>query len=365
MKLAILGTRGIPNIYGGFERAAEEVAVRLAQLGHDVTVYSPDEHSFPVVWRGIKIKQIFCHESYLGIWGTFVFDFLCLRDALRSKFDVILELGCEPAAIFFWLAREHRSALVTNIDGLGWKRSKWNRPLRWFIRYCERIAARDSDALVADNLGIQSYCLAQYNKHSHYIPYGAVIPSGTNMKQLELHGLLEGEYYMLVARMEPENNVEMILDGYLNAGTRRPFVVVGGLSTKYARYLLDHYGTFTHIKFIGGVYDYEELSGLRKACEIYFHGHSVGGTNPSLLEAMASEAYIAAHDNIFNRSVLGEDALYFDNPQDVVRIINATHVYKQEIQIRNLEKIREVYNWENVVSQYECLFQKVMLEQRN
>lgn len=361
MKIAILGIRGIPNNYGGFERAAEEIAVRLVLSGHYVVVYNPDDHPFKNdVWQGIIIKRVFCRERFLGIFGTFLFDFLCLRDALRGKFDAILELGCEPAAVFFWLARGHQSALVTNIDGLGWQRSKWNKPLRWFIRYCERIAVRESDALIADNQGIQSYCLSEYNQPSHYIPYGAVIPSGKSMRQLDVHGLLEGEYYMLVARLEPENNIEMILDGYLESGNQRPFVVVGGLSTTYAKFLLDHYSSFTNIKFVGGVYDYEELSGLRKSCEIYFHGHSVGGTNPSLLEAMASEAYIAAHDNIFNRGVLGEHALYFNCVQDVARIIHNSPVNKKEFQMHNLEKIRNEFNWGNVARQYEHLFQNVI-----
>jgi len=361
MKIAILGSRGIPNNYGGFERAAEEIGVRLIRMGHSVTVYNPDDHPFNGdIWHGIMIKRIFCRERTLGILGTFLFDFFCLRDALRGKFDIILELGSEPAAVFFWLARGHTSALVTNIDGLGWQRSKWSKPLRWFIRYCERIAVRESQALIADNRGIQSYCLSEYNKHSHYIPYGAVIPSGKNMKQLGVHGLIEGEYYMLVARLESENNIGMVLDGYLASGNQRPFVVVGGLSTKYAQLLLDHYRSFSNIRFVGGVYDYEELSGLRKACEIYFHGHSVGGTNPSLLEAMASEAYIAAHDNIFNRGVLGNDALYFKNAQDVAQIIHDSPVYGKEFKMRNLEKVQNEFNWEDVAKQYELIFQSLI-----
>jgi len=365
MKIAILGSRGIPNNYGGFERAAEEIAMRLIRMGHSVTVYNPDDHPFKDgVWQGIIIKHIFCRERSLGIFGTFLFDFLCLRDALRGKFDIILELGCEPAAVFFWLARGHTSMLVTNIDGLGWQRSKWSKLLRWFIRYCERIAVRESDALIADNQGIQSYCLSAYNKHSHYIPYGAIIPSGKNLNQLDVHGLIEGEYYMLVARLESENNIEMVLDGYLASGNQRPFVVVGGLSTKYAQFLIDYYSSFSQIRFVGSVYDYEDLSGLRKGCEIYFHGHSVGGTNPSLLEAMASGAYIAAHDNIFNRGVLGDDALYFSSVQDVAKIIHDVPVNKNEFKMRNLEKIRNEFNWGNVAKQYELLFQNLILARK-
>lgn len=364
MKLAILGTRGIPNNYGGFERAAEEVAVRLAQMGHDVTVYNPDDHPFPGdVWRGVKIKRVFCRERSLGIWGTFLFDYLCLRDALRCKFDVILELGCEPAAVFFWLARGSQSVLVTNIDGLGWKRSKWSKPLRWFIRHCERIAVRDSDALIADNPGIQSYCLSEYGKHAQYIPYGAVIPAGTNKKQIQAHGLREREYYMLVARLEPENNIEIILDGYLESGSKKPFIVVGGLSSNYARYLLNRYKHASAIKFVGGIYDYEELSGLRHACEIYFHGHSVGGTNPSLLEAMASKSYIVAHDNIFNRGVMGGDALYFSNSREVAKIIHHGPLNRDVFQEQNVEKIQQTFNWEAVARQHEIMFERCFAEE--
>jgi len=208
MKLAILGIRGIPNNHGGFDKAAEELSVRLAKMGHSVTVYNTDDHPFSgQVWRGVQIKRIFSHEQQLGIWGTFLFDYLCLRDAIKGNFDVILELGHYPAAVFFKMLRGNQTVLITNIDGLCWMRTKWSKPIRRFIHYCERIAVRESDALIADHLAIQSYCQSEYGMHAHYIAYGAVIPEGNNRKKLELLGLQDRGYYVQVARLEPENNI--------------------------------------------------------------------------------------------------------------------------------------------------------------
>lgn len=363
MKIAILGSRGIPNNYGGFERAAEEIAIGMVKRGHQVTVYNPDDHPYAESsWHGVEIKRIFCHESRLKIWGTFLFDFLSLRDALRGNYDILLELGYEPSALFFPRknAGAIRQCLITNMDGLGWKRSKWNRVLKGFIRFCERRAVRRSDALISDNPGIRDYYLESFGVESTYIPYGAVLFSDPGAEVLEEIGVSENQYYMLVARLEPENNIEMILDGYLASGSKLPFIVVGGLSTKYATVLLSKYGPTSRIRFVGGIYDYSKLSSLRWYSALYFHGHSVGGTNPSLLEAMASNAFIVAHDNAFNRTILGDDAMYFDSSTQVSAVIANPPAGREKASANNRNKIATVYTWENVVNQHIQLFESMV-----
>lgn len=363
MKIAILGSRGIPNNYGGFERAAEEIAVALVKMGHVVTVYTPDDHPYKGdSWEGVKLRRTFCRESILRIWGTFIFDYLSLRDAMRSNYDILLELGYEPSALFFSKnqARKASSYLITNMDGLGWKRSKWNRILRAFIRYCEQLAVKRSDALISDNPGIRDYYLDAYGRDSTYIPYGAVLFDNPGRGVLEEMELESYKYYMLIARLEPENNIEMILDGYVSSGVNEPFIVVGGLSTKYATILKNKYETVPGIQFVGGIYDYSKLSSLRWYSRIYFHGHSVGGTNPSLLEAMASNAYIAAHDNTFNRAILGEDASYFSNHEDVRQLLINDPIRREEVVARNREKIRTEYTWDRVVRDHLSLFESLV-----
>lgn len=362
MKIAILGSRGIPNNYGGPERNAEMMAPIFIRLGHEVTVYSPDEHPYQgSEWQGIRIKHIFNRESRLGVWGTLAYDILCLRDALASDVDIILELGYVPCAIFYPLCRPRRARLITNMDGLEWKRSKWNVVLQRFARLTETLGARYSDALIADNEAIRDYLWSEHAKSSHFIPYGAVPVAAPHPEHLAAYGVQPGEYFMLIARLEPENSIETILDGYLQTDDARPFLVVGKTTTRYGRKLTEQYQRHERVRFLGSIYDYATLSSLRWQAAVYFHGHSVGGTNPSLVEAMASHAFIAAHDNPFNRSVLGDNACYFDSAADVTALIRRDHgAWRNECVARNLDKAQTVYNWEVVALEHLRVFEEVL-----
>jgi len=362
MKIAILGTRGIPNNYGGPEANAEFMSPIFLRMGHEVTVYSPDEHPYKESeWRGIRIRHMFNRESRLGIWGTLAYDYLCLRDALASDFDIILELGYVPVAIFFPVRRRGRAKLLTNMDGLEWKRSKWNFALRRFAELTERLGAAHSDALIADNEAIRDYLRGKYGKDSYFIPYGARPVDHPDPAPLRTYGVEPQGYNMLVARMEPENNIEMILDGHLLSGSSRPFLVVGRTTTRFGRHVEWKYGGDPRVRLLGAIYDYEALSGLRGHAALYFHGHSVGGTNPSLVEAMATNALIAAHDNPFNRTVLECNAFYFSDARGVSDIIRSdTGARRGEFVSRNRAKVHDVYNWEKVARQHIAAFEEVL-----
>jgi glycosyltransferase involved in cell wall biosynthesis len=362
MKIAILGTRGIPNNYGGPETNAESIAPIFVRMKHEVTVYSPDEHPYQESeWQGIRIKHIFNRESRLSIWGTLLYDYLCLRDAVASDFDVILELGYVPCAIFFPLFRKRRARLVTNMDGLEWKRSKWNFVLQQFAELTEALGARYSDALIADNEAIRDYVLKKYGKNSHFIPYGAKPVGDPDAECLKHYRINPLHYCMLIARMEPENNIETILDGYLLSGDSDPFLVIGNTSTKYGHYLLKKFSSKPNIIFLEGIYDYGILSALRWHSKLYFHGHSVGGTNPSLVEAMASNALIAAHDNPFNRSVLESNGLFFSEAGDIARIIcSDTLEFRNSCVIKNRAKVEQIYNWEKIAHEHLRVFEEVL-----
>ena len=363
MKIAILGTRGIPNNYGGFEQNAENLSQWWVRLGHEVTVYNPDYHPYKdKEWRGVRIRHVFSREDKLGMIGTLLYDYLCLKDAVKKDYDVILNLGYAPSSLFFFLKNRSRAKFVTNMDGLEWKRSKWNKIMKEFLKFCERRAVELSDFLIADNPGIEDYLKNKYHvKKIKYIAYGATLYDNPQVSYLEEFGLKPYKYYMLVARLEPENNIDIILEGYVKSGAEEPFIVVGGTRNKFAKYLINKYGKYSNIKFVGGIYDYDKLSTLRWFSKLYFHGHSVGGTNPSLLEAMASNAYIVAHDNVFNRYVLGNDAFYFRTSSDVANIIKA---YPQDLREKfttnNRNKIKNIYNWEIVSKQYLEVFREVL-----
>ena len=362
MKIAILGTRGIPNNYGGFEQFAEYLSVGLVEKGHEVTVYNPHFHRCPEdMFHGVAVRYIYNPELWMGASAHFIYDFLCLKDALKEGFDVILECGYHSNAPSYYLMKGRiKPLLVTNMDGLEWMRSKWNRPTRWLIRQLEKLAVNKSHLLVSDNQGIQNYYKNIFNKESAFIPYGAEPVLNFDKSHLQPFSLEEQAYYLLIARLEPENNIETILDGYLiSKQTDIPFIVIGNIENKYGNYLKMKY-TDTSIRFVGSIYDKHALDSLRYYASIYFHGHSVGGTNPSLLEAMASQAFIIAHDNEFNGSVCGENAYYFTSKEDVSTLILANRdgdgrERKKMIQ-QNLRTVYQDYSWNHIVESYENLF---------
>jgi glycosyltransferase involved in cell wall biosynthesis len=357
MKIGILGTRGIPNYYGGFEQFAQYLAEGLFKKGHDVYVYNSSLHPYAGnKWNGVTIIRCKDLEDKIGTAGQFIYDFNCIRDARNRNFDVLLQLGYTSNAIWYWLWPK-KSTNIINMDGLEWKRSKYNRITRWFLKFSEQLAARHGDILVADSLAIQEYLKAEYNRTSMYIPYGADVFEPKNSEALKKYDLQPDAYYMLMARMEPENNIEMIIKGYLASKKDYPLVIVGNAQNRFGTYLQIEYPSMKLI-FTGAIYEFDFISTLRYYSAIYFHGHSVGGTNPSLLEALACHCNIVAHNNVFNKAILMDCADYFSNSQEVANIINDAHDIKiiLERKKKNTDKVNTLYNWKKIIDEYEKLF---------
>lgn len=367
MKIAILGTKGIPNNYGGYEQFAEFISQRLVERGHEVTVYNPSFHPYrKSSYKGVSIITKFSPETWIGGSANFIYDFLCLKDALQRDFDIIYEAGYHSVAPSYRLLgvrnRKH-PVVVTNMDGLEYNRSKWSRFTQQLIRSLERIAVKDSPFMISDNLGIQEYYRENFGKDSYFLPYGADPVNHVEEKHLVPYEVTAHQYVMLVARFEPENNLEMVLDGFLASGLNFPFMVVGNHSTRYGGFLKEKYPD-RRIRFVGGIYDKPVLDSLRHFAAAYFHGHSVGGTNPSLLEAMACGAYIFAHDNPFNRKVLFDAARYFsDTSQAKQLLVELTTTRNREAHTfakDNISRIQNQYNWDTIVDQHESLFMELI-----
>ncbi|HET9824696.1 MAG TPA: DUF1972 domain-containing protein [Chitinophagaceae bacterium] len=361
MKIGILGARGIPNWHGGFEQFAERVSSALVDKGHEVFVYSSTLNSFKEKkWQGVNV--IYCKdwEDKLGTAGQFIYDLNCIKNAGKQNFDILLHLGYTSDSI--WRKRwPHNAINIVNMDGLEWKRSKYSRPVQWFLRRAESWAAQSADHLVADSTEIKKYLLHTYNRNSTYIPYGADIFTSPDLSLLKHFDLQPHQYYLSVSRLEPENNIETIIKGYLESQREEPLLIVGNPGNRYAGKLMKKY-TGKGIRFPGGVYDKNILNNLRYFSKLHFHGHSVGGTNPSLLEAMACACCIVAHENVFNRVVLQNDAEYFASAKDVSNILNV-NLSEETIDQRkqkNLEKIRSVYTWDKVISDYEQLMRELL-----
>lgn len=373
--LAILGCRGIPNNYGGFEELAEHLSTGLTKLGYEVYVYNVHNHPCrEKKWNGVN--RLFCHdpEHTLGPAGQFIYDLNCINDSRRRGFDVILQLGYTSSSV--WHKRLPIDAkIITNMDGIEWRRQKYNRIVRRFLKYAERLAVKNSDALIADNLEIKKHLQNNYGATSTFIPYGAdtyiaendnqeknvsiCIPERNQKKQLKQNG-----YFLLIARLQSDNHIEEIIKGVLGSETQQPLIVVGNHQSRFGKKLFTKYNS-EQVIFAGSIFQPELLNRIRSRAKMYFHGHSVGGTNPSLLQAMASSVAICAHDNPFNRNVLDGDAFYFRTPSDISFIINQktdNTALKMMIQ-NNLTKIKTHYTWDRVVCDYETIIKNIIIKE--
>jgi glycosyltransferase involved in cell wall biosynthesis len=355
LRIAILGTRGIPNHYGGFEHITEYVSAGLVKRGHSVTVYNSHNHEYQEKQlNGVTIQHCYDPEYLLGAAGQFVYDLNCLRDARKKKFDVVLIMGYTSSSVWGKLYPP-KSTIITNMDGLEWKRSKYSPSVQKFLKYAEQLAVKYSQFYISDSMVIKSYLSDKYQVNSKYIPYGADLFSEEEREQVDQTSALKEDYFLLMARMEPENNIETILEGFNNSSSHRKFKVLGDTSNNFGKFITNKFKNDERIEFKGSIFDTGKVRSLQNNSYLYFHGHSVGGTNPSLLEAMASEALIAAHNNPFNKSVLNSDAFYFSNAKEVRNLVET--VQRQEIEktmvSNNLNKIKYQFNWEGIIDQYE------------
>ncbi|MCF6297794.1 MAG: DUF1972 domain-containing protein [Flavobacteriaceae bacterium] len=357
MKIGILGTRGIPNHYGGFEQFAESLSKSLVKEKHNVYVYNSSTHPFQQnVFNGVNIIHCFDPENRIGTIGQFIYDLNCIMDAKHRNFDIILQLGYTSNSIWGFLLPK-KALIITNMDGLEWKREKYNNLTKSFLKFAEKLAVKRSDYLIADSIGIQNYLKNKYNVSSKYIGYGTKLFNAPDKSILDLYKVKDYKYNILIARFEPENNLETILDGFVNSKSNITFLVIGNNNNKYGKYLKLKYKKDTNVVFIGGLYNKNHLDNLRYYSNLYFHGHSVGGTNPSLIEAMGSSALIIAHDNEFNKSILKEDGFYFKTPNDINRLIQKIKKSNNLLKMdSNIAKINTYYNTANINKEYLTFF---------
>jgi len=364
MKIAILGTRGIPNFHGGFEQFAEFFSVYMADKGHDIYVYNSHNHPYKKSkFKNVNIIHCNDPEQNLGTVGQFIYDFNCIIDSRKREYDIILQLGYTSSSVWSFLFPK-KSLIVTNMDGLEWKRSKYNKGVQKFLKYAEKLAVNNSHFLISDSIGIQEYIRNKYKKNSEYIPYGAKMFNSPDSALLEEFGLEAYNYNMLIARLEPENNIETILAGVTASSSTHPILVIGKHKTSYGNYLKQKFKSDKRVRFLGGIYDLNKLNNLRYYSKIYFHGHSAGGTNPSLLEAMSSHALIVANDNVFNRSILGNDAFYFKNRNDIIRNLEKNKTDYINFTINNMNKIADYYSWDKINHKYETFLKDAYFKKK-
>ncbi len=357
MKLAILGTRGIPAHYGGFETFAEELSVRLVQHGVDVTVFCEAQSQVQAdEYKGVKLRYVPIFQ--LGPLSTIIFDLVCLWRA-RNSYNVVYMLGY-GASLFCFLPRLHGNAVWINMDGVEWARSKWSWPAKLWLKIMESVAMWTPSKVIADADGILEHLKSSYSHipDASVISYGAeVIDIPPPVSFLDEWGLHANSYLLVVCRLEPENHLLEIIEGYRASTVSMPLIILGNhlAGTPYVKSLVEY--TSDNIRFIGTVFNQEKLLALRYHSYAYLHGHSVGGTNPSLLEAMGCGNGIIAHDNRFNREVAGASALYFQDAASLSVILNNLGDMADNGSTAQ-QVIRERYTWDIIVSAYLALLAK-------
>jgi len=352
MKVGILGTRGIPNHYGGFEQWAEQLSRGLINMGCEVLVYNSHFHPYKKKeLNGVQIVHKWDPKS-IGLTSQFIYDFLCIVHARKQKFDVIIQLGYTTSSVWGWMLPKG-VRVIYNMDGMEWRRTKYKGLIKSFLKYAENLAVNNSDVLIADSKPIKQYLDSKYKINAEFIAYPAEIFEEPDVAVLEKYRLKQKNYLLLIARFQPDNNFEIIIEGVLKSNSKKSLLIIGDNKNSYGRYLKNKFND-SRIVFIGKVYNKPELDNLRYFSYLYFHGHSVGGTNPSLLEAMATQCVICAHNNEFNKSVLGSDAFYFNNIEDITVLINNVdnNNEKQSWISNNLDYLRSNNKMDDLINKY-------------
>ena len=362
IKVGIVGNRGIPATYGGFETFTEEIAPLLVKQGFDVIVYcdKSDSKSPLLKYKGVNLMYQKTRKSK----HTLLFYLEGIYYALKRN-DIVLVTGT-AGSFFYFLNLFFRKKIVTNTDGVESRRAKWSYVKKKLIKLSEILAIRFSKHLVADSFGITNYLLEHYSRIKKEkistIEYGAPINRTCSPETLKKYGLLKNQYYLVVARLEPENNIKMIINGFRKSTTDKQLVIIGNLiNTEYVNEIKQF--ASNKIVFLGGIYNKDELMTLRKAAFAYMHGHSVGGTNPSLLEALGSSNISLCHDNIFNREVTDNKQLYFNCENELAKKVNCLEKMESTelnaLKDAALNRIENYYTWQNIAYKYTNLFNKL------
>jgi glycosyltransferase involved in cell wall biosynthesis len=357
VRIAILGIRGVPANYGGFETFAEQFGKRLVARGHEVTVYGRSAWVARDIREHLGMRIVRLPAPRSKYLETVIHSLVAAAHAATRPYDVVYICNSAnvPAAVLLMLARKR---IVLNVDGLEWQRAKWNRIGRAYYRACAAIAARLPIEIVTDAHVIQDHYRAAYGRETRYFPYGTEIGSTRDDEELARLGLVPGQFILYVSRLEPENNAHVVTAGYRSVNSDLPLAIVG--DAPYASEYIAALKATTdpRVRFLGGIYG-RGYRALRTGAALYIQATEVGGTHPALVEAMGAGNAIVANDVPEHREVLGDAGIYYRGPAElarqVQRLLDDVDL-AEDFRARARTRAIDLYSWDHVTDAYEAWF---------
>jgi glycosyltransferase involved in cell wall biosynthesis len=368
LRIGMLGLYGMPMAklqFTGFETGFGEIAPRLVEMGHYVVIYCrkgsyPEAMRVPE-YRGVKLIYVASPggKNFSGLLATF---FAVMHALTRGGYDIFffvnVGMGHHSA-----LCRLFGKKVVMNVDGLDWTRAKWGPVARWYFFSAARSAVRFCTELVTDAEAMRLFYLERFRKETTMIAYGAYIEKSERPELITQFGVAPQDYYLIASRLIPENHADLIARAFLKSGSQKKLVIAGGANydSPFHREIRSLAGE--KIILTGHIDDPEVIKELHCNCFVYVHGHSVGGTNPSLLKAMGYGNCILALDTVFNREVLADGGIFFPKDEQALaedmKLLEADPARVAELRAMGPQRIRDNYTWEKIAGQYDDLFREV------
>lgn len=365
-RIAILGTRGYPVVYSGYETWVKEICTFLNQR-YELHVYCHRGlfKQRPKVLNNVHLHYLPTIES--KFLSQIIFSALSTIHALFMHYDIYLYVNAANGP-FGWVLRNFGKRTAINTDGIEWERPKWKGLGAKYFKWSAKVSTKNFDVVISDADGIRNYYLDKFKTDSVVIAYGAYLQQSEGTTAIEKFGLKKNDYYLIVGRLIPDNHVEEIILGFKKCSTQKKLVVVGDVTYNDAFAQRMKTMASENIIFTGYITDQVLLKELFANCYSYMHGHAYGGTNPSLLKALAYGCCILAHDNIFTREVLDNDkyGFYFkSSPDSIAELLNYIDGAPDEAEQKrkiSRQRITEKYTWDKISDQYDKLFQRMLNE---
>ncbi len=363
MKIAIIGTRGVPARYGGFETCAEEISAGLVSRGHQVTVYCRygNAPSNQREYKGIKLVYVPCFQT--KVLGTFSHAFFSFLHSLFYDYDILMVFNAAISPLCI-IPRTFFKKIVLNVDGLEWKRRKWGVIGKRYYQICAFISTLIANRIIADSKVIQKYYEDKFHASSSFIAYGSQVEKSSKPEILKEYKVEENGYFFVLCRLEPENNTDLVIKSFERVKTDKKFLVIGGVSYKSTFVENLKKTRDERIIFFDPVYNKEHIKELFCNAYAYVHGHEVGGTNPALLQAMGCGDCILALNVPFNAEVVGSSAVLWEHSVENLRR-KMQYIVDHPDEAENyrkkaVQRVKEYYTWSRIIDGYERLFKNVL-----